>query len=195
MRGHLAWVTGDIGSMAALSNAAAEMATAVGTRAMAIQQGGRALAIMGDKDGALHAIGEAEQALTGGKSGDDPDSLYFYGPELLTRQRGIILTYLADSLTAYLRAANTILDALAALPSAVRDSEWVASYRVRAAAAFAASGEPDAASAELRRAHAIASVTGGSKTLGEIARVHARIAAKWPTNPWVVEATEQITER
>ncbi|GAA4634083.1 hypothetical protein GCM10023196_074210 [Actinoallomurus vinaceus] len=194
MQGHLAWVTGDIGSMAALSNAAAEMATATGTRTMAIQQRGRALAIMGDEDGALHAIGEAEQVITWSKSGDDPESLYFYGPQLLTMQRGIILTYLADNPTAYVRAANTISDALEALPPVVRDSEWVASYRVRAAAAFAAGGEPDAASVGLRQAHAIVSATAGLKTLGEITRVHARMAAKWPTNPQVVEIGEHITE-
>ncbi|MEV5705525.1 helix-turn-helix transcriptional regulator [Actinoallomurus sp. NPDC052274] len=194
MQGHLAWVTGDIGSMAALSSAAAEMAMGAGTRTVAIQQRGRALAIMGDKDGALHAIGEAEQVLTGGKSGDDPDSLYFYGPEYLGMQRGLILAYLAGSPTAYLYAANTISDAITTLPAAVRDSEWVAWYRVRAAAAFVAGGEPDAASARLRHAHAIASATGCSRTLGEIAKVHARIAAKWPTHPWVVEAAEQITE-
>ncbi|MCO6011231.1 hypothetical protein NE236_40410 [Actinoallomurus purpureus] len=180
--------------MAALSGAAAEMATATGTRTMAIQQRGRALAIMGDEDGALHAIGEAEQVITHGESGDDPESLYFYEPELLTMQRGIILAYLADDPIAYLRAANTISDALKALPSALRDSEWVASYRVRAAGAFAAGGEPDAASMGLRQAHAIVSATGGSKTLGEIARVHARMAAKWPTNPQVIDVGEQIAE-
>ncbi|MCO6010039.1 helix-turn-helix transcriptional regulator [Actinoallomurus purpureus] len=194
MQGHLAWVTGDIGSMAALSNAAVAMATATGTRTVAIQQRGRALAIMGDKSGALHAVGEAEQVITSGKSGDDPDSLYFYGPEILRMQRGLILAYLADDPTAYLRAANTVSDAIEALPSAVRDSEWVAWYGVRAAAAFAAGCEPDAASMGLRQAHAIVAATGGLKTLGEVARVHARMAAKWPTNPRVVEVGEQITE-
>ncbi|WP_460358663.1 hypothetical protein [Actinoallomurus acanthiterrae] len=193
MRGHLAWVTGDIGSMAALSDAAAEMATATGTRTVAIQQRGRALAIMGDTNGALHAIDAAEQVIASGESGDDPDSLYFYGPEILGMQRGLTLVYLADDPTAYLRAANTISDAIEALSPAVRDSEWVAWYRVRAAAAFAAGGEPDAASVGLRQAHAVVSATGGSKTLGEIVRVHARMAAKWPTNPRVIVVGDEIT--
>ncbi|MCO5994857.1 helix-turn-helix domain-containing protein [Actinoallomurus rhizosphaericola] len=192
MQGHLAWVTGDIGSMAALSEAAARTATATGTRTVAIQQRGRALAIMGDKKSAIEAIGEAEEVLAGRTSGDDPDSLYFYGPEYLRMQRGLILSYLADGSTASIRAADTISDAIEALAPAVRDSEWVAWYRVRAAAAFAAGGEPDAASAGLRHAHAIVSVTGGTRTLGEIARVHARMAAKWPTHPCVVEVGEQI---
>ncbi|GAA0345926.1 helix-turn-helix domain-containing protein [Actinoallomurus spadix] len=192
MQGHLAWVTGDIGSMVALSEAAAETATATGTRTVAIQQRGRALAIMGDRDGALQALGEAEQVLAGGSSGGGPDSLYFYGPEILRMQRGLILAYLADGSPALVRAANTISDAIEALAPAVRDSEWVAWYRVRAAAAFAAGGEPDAAAAELRHAHAIASVTGGAKTLGEIARVHARMAATWPAHPCVVELEERL---
>ncbi|HEY8480182.1 MAG TPA: helix-turn-helix transcriptional regulator, partial [Spirillospora sp.] len=38
MRGHLAWVSGDFGDMAGLSEAAAGMATAVGTRTVAMQQ-------------------------------------------------------------------------------------------------------------------------------------------------------------
>lgn len=193
MRGHLSWVTGEIGAMAALSEAAAEMATATGTRTVAIQQRGRALAIMGDRQGALHAIGTAEDELAAGR-GSDPDSLYFYGPEVLTMQRGLILAYLAETCADYAAAANTIFGAIEALPSAVRDSEWVAWYRVRAAAALGAGGEPDAAAGELSHAYRIVSATGNAKTLTEIANVYAALAAKWPTRPAIAELGQQITD-
>lgn len=194
MRGHLSWVTGDIGSMAALSEAAQEMAHATGTRTVAIQQRGRALAILGDRQGALRAIGEAEDELADGDTGDDPDSLYFYGPEILKMQRGLILAYLADTPADYMSAANMISAAIEAMPPAVRDSEWVAWYRVRAAAALASAGEAEGAVDGLRQAHAIVSTTGGSKTLTDITKVQARIADRWPTHPAVTELGTQITE-
>lgn len=192
MRGHLAWVMGDIGSMAALSEAAADMASAPGTRAVAIQQRGRALAIMGDRREALSAVGRAEQVLTDGSSGSDPDSLYFYGPEFLTMQRGLILAYLADAKPEYQAAAEAISSGIDALHLSVRDSEWVAWYRVRVAAAFTAAGEPEAAAEALRKAHAIVAATGGGKALAEIERVYARMAAEWPTHPVVAELGDQI---
>jgi transcriptional regulator with XRE-family HTH domain len=192
MRGHLAWVTGDIGSMAALSRTAADMATAAGTRTVAIQQHGRALAIMGDRDGALRAIGDAEQQLAAKDTGDAPDSLYFYGPEILRMQRGLVLAYLADTPAHYTSAASMISDAINALPASVRDSEWVAWYRVRAAAAHATVNATDEAAQALREAHAIVSATGASKTLADITKVHARMTAKWPTRPSVIELGEQI---
>lgn len=63
MRGHLAWAEGAVGDMAALSEAAADLATTAGTRAVATQQQGRALALAGEREGALRAIGRAEEIL------------------------------------------------------------------------------------------------------------------------------------
>jgi tetratricopeptide (TPR) repeat protein len=194
MRGHLAWVTGDIGSMAALSEAAEEMAHAAGTRTVAIQQRGRALAILGDRQGALRAIGTAEQVLTRGGTAEDPDSLYFYGHAYLAVQHGLILAYLAHTPADHTEAAATISAAIDALPPSVRDSEWVAWYRVRASAALAAAEEIDGAVEGLRQAHAIVSTTGGGKALTEIGKVQARMAARWPTHPAVIELGTQIAE-
>jgi tetratricopeptide (TPR) repeat protein len=194
MRGHLSWVTGDTGSMAALSEAAQDMARATGTRTVAIQQRGRALAILGDRQGTLRAIREAEEELAGGDTSGDPDSLYFYGPEILMMQRGLILAYLADTPADYTGAANMISTAVEALPPSVRDSEWVAWYRVRAAAALANAGEAEGAVDGLRQAHAIVSTTGGSKTLTDIAKVQARMVDPWPTHPAVTQLGAHITK-
>src|SRR4051812_24776856 len=194
MRGHLAWVTGDIGSMAALSEAAEDMANAAGTRTVAIQQRGRALAILGDRQGALRAIGTAEQVLTRGGTGEDPDSLYFYGHAYLAMQHGLILAYLAHTPADHTDAAATISAAIDALPPSVRDSEWVAWYRVRASAALAAAEEIDGAVEGLRQAHSIVSTTGGGKALKEIKKVQAGMAARWPTHPAVIELGTQIAE-
>jgi hypothetical protein len=83
MQGHRAWVTGELEEMASLSRAARELARSPATKATAAQQEGRALALVGDRPGALCAVGEAEEALTGGGGADDPDLLYFSGPGLL----------------------------------------------------------------------------------------------------------------
>jgi transcriptional regulator with XRE-family HTH domain len=192
MRGHLAWVTGDITAMAGLSQAAEELATSTGTRTVAIQQGGRALALLGDRQGALRAVGRAEEVLTRPSSRDDPDLLYFYGPELLTMQRGLILAYLAGSATEYAAAADLIAAAIEALPPAVRDSEWVAWYRVQAARARAAAGAPEESAAGLRVALDIVSATGGARTRAEIAEVHQSMAEKWPDDPDVAELGEAL---
>lgn len=192
MRGHLAWVTGDISSMAALSEAAAQMANATGTRAMAIQQRGRALAIMGDQRSALHAVSEAEEELAAGDSGGGPDSLYFYGTEYLSMQRGLILSYLADVPAIHVRAADTISAAIGALPSSIRDSGWVAWYRVKAAASLATAGEVEGAVNALRDAHTIVASTSDEKVLAEITSVHGRMTHRWPTRPEVIELGTQL---
>jgi hypothetical protein len=107
-------------------------------------------------------------------------------------QHGLVLAYLADTPVNYARAAIMISDAINALPASVRDSEWVAWYRVRAAAAHAAGNETDEAAEALRDAYTIVSATGGSKTLADIAKVHAGMTAKWPIRPSVIELGEQI---
>lgn len=135
MRGHLAWTTNDLDEMAALSRSAADLAQATGTRAVAIQQRGRALALMGDRRGALQAIGRAEDELASGDTGQDPDSLYFYGSAYLTMQRGLLLSYLAESPAEHEAAADVIMTGLEALPPSIRDAGWLARYRAQAARA------------------------------------------------------------
>ncbi|RAY13597.1 hypothetical protein DPM19_18130 [Actinomadura craniellae] len=191
MHGHLAWVTGDIASMATLSRAAAEQATATGTRTVAIQQGGRALAILGDRQGALRAIGHAEEALSSA-GGGDPDSLYFYGPAMLTMQRGLILAYLADTPAEHTAAADVITAGIEALPPTVRDSEWVAWYRVQAAIERAAGGQVEQSVSALRVALGIVSATGGGKTRATIAQTYRSMAARWPDHSAVVELGEAL---
>ncbi|WP_119728081.1 helix-turn-helix domain-containing protein [Thermomonospora amylolytica] len=192
MRGHLAWITGDIGEMAALSEAAAESATAPGTRTVAIQQRGRALAVMGERQPALRAIGRAEDTLTRGGGPDDPDGLYFYSAEYLTAQRGLILAYLAEEPTEYARAADTIMAGVEALPPNVRGSEWMAWYRVRAAAARAAGGDISAAVTGLRAALDIVTETGSRKVLEEIVRTHRALAERHPDDPHVTALGEAL---
>ncbi|GAA3953836.1 hypothetical protein GCM10023085_40460 [Actinomadura viridis] len=192
MRGHLAWTSGDYTEMAELSQAAAEMATAAGTRTVATQQRGRALALLGERQDALRAIGEAEEVLAKGTGRDDPDGLYFYGTELLAMQLGLILAYLARSPAEYLAAAEAIAGGIAAFPPALRDSEWVAWYRVQAAAALGMAGEAEEALTGLRKAFGVLSSTGGTKTIADIARVHRSLARRWPRHPDVASFGEAL---
>ncbi|MGH3392058.1 MAG: hypothetical protein ACRDOO_24555 [Actinomadura sp.] len=196
MHGHLAWHTGDIRTMAGLSQAAAKLATAPATRTVAIQQGGRALALLGDRQGALRAIGQAEETLTGAEHREDPDSLYFYGVEFLTMQRGMILAYLAGNPAEHSTAADVITGGYDALPKAVRESGWVAGHLVQAAAARAAAGDTAEAVRTLRRVHAAVSTgTSGGKTLTDIIEVHHRMAGRWPDDPDVLQLGELLREQ
>lgn len=192
MQGHLAWVTGDIGAMAELSKAAAEMATATGTRAMAVQQSGRALAVLGDRQGALRSIGEAEEILAGGTRADDPDGLYFYGPAYLTMQRGLILSYLAEDPAQHGAAAGLIASGIQALAADVRNSECVAWYRVRAAAAHARGGDITEAVTGLRTALGIVTGTGGGRTRAELVKTHRALIRRWPRHPGLAELGEAL---
>jgi tetratricopeptide (TPR) repeat protein len=183
MRGHLAWANGDYSEMAELSQAAADLAKARGTRAVAGQQRARALALLGERQSAFRAIGEAEETLTGPATHDDPDGLYFYGVAMLTMQRGLILRYTGD----HIAAADAIVNGIQALPEAIRGSEWVAWYRVQAAAARASAGEVEASVADLRTALGVLSTTGGTKTLSDIAQVQASLKRRYPTHQAVTE--------
>ncbi|MGH3392303.1 MAG: hypothetical protein ACRDOO_25820, partial [Actinomadura sp.] len=195
MHGHLAWFTGDIRTMADLSQAAAKLATASATRTVAIQQGGRALALLGYRQGALRAIGQAEETLTGAENREDPDSLYFYGMEFLTMQRGMILAYLADSPVEHSTAADVITGGYDALPGTVRESEWVAGHLVQAAAARAAAGDIAGSVGTLRRVHAaVSATTRGGRIRTDILAVHRRMAATWPDDPDVRALGEFLRE-
>jgi tetratricopeptide (TPR) repeat protein len=194
MRGHLAWVIGDIQTMADLSEAAAKLATAPATRTVAIQQGGRALALLGDRQGALRAIGRAEETLISAENREGPDSLYFYDAEFLNMQRGMILAYLANSPVEHSAAANVITAGYGALPATVRESEWVAGHLLKAAAAHAAAGDIAESVRTLRRVHAAVSATTSGKTLKDIINMHHRMAARWPDDPDVLELGELLRE-
>ncbi|GAA2133250.1 helix-turn-helix transcriptional regulator [Actinomadura napierensis] len=185
MRGHLAWASGEYRDMASLSETAAGLATAPGTRAVATQQRGRALALLRDRQGALQAIGRAEDVLAGQGGAADPDGLYFYGAAMLTMQRGLIFGYLEEHTT----AADLLTDGIQAMPESIRGSEWVAWYRVKAAAARALAGDPEHAVAELRAAVEVLAATGGTKTPRDIAHVHRILKTRYPKHPSVTDLT------
>ncbi|MER6815290.1 hypothetical protein ABT299_38990 [Spirillospora sp. NPDC000708] len=186
MRGHLAWAKGEYGDMASLSEAAAGLATASDTRTVATQQRGRALALLGDRQGALRAVGRAEDFLAGRGDTDDPDGLYFYGAEMLTMQRGLIYGYLGE----HAKAADLLTRGIEAMPSTIRDSEWVAWYRVKAASARALAGDPERAVAELRTAVRVLTATGGTKTLRDVAHVHRILRTRYPAHPHVTDLSD-----
>lgn len=174
------------------SEAAAEMATATGTRTVATQQQGRALALLGDREGALRAVGEAEETLARGQgSRGDPDGPYFYGAELLTMQRGLILACLGK----HAAAADVIGDGVAALPKVIRDSGWIAWYRAQGARARAAAGDVGAAVSEMLETLPVVEATGAVKARAEILGVWRRMARRWPGRASVVELGEALRHR
>jgi hypothetical protein len=177
--------------MAALSAAAGDMAHAAGTRAVATQQRSRALALMGDRKGALRAIGDAEDILAAGQD-HDPDLLYFYGPAPLRAQRGLILAYLAETPGEHARAADLIVRGVEGMPPPVRDSEWLAWYRVRAAYERAVGGEVAAAVAELRDVTRLTGAARYGKTWSELVSVVRALTKRWPDDSDVAELDEAL---
>lgn len=190
MRGHLAWVTGDLREMADLSRAAGELAGSAATRATAAQQEGRAHSLMGDRRAALRAMGQAEDALAEGRnSADAPDLLYFHGPGLLLAQRGLILAYLAGTPAEHAEAADTIMQGVNSLPPEIRDSGWLAWYRVQAARARALSGEPAEGAGQLRTVLQLAI---SDKTRVEVSELHRSMGNRWPDDEAVNELGQQL---
>ena len=70
------------------------------------------------------------------------------------------------------------------LPPEIRDSGWLAWYRVQAARARARSGEAGEGAAELRRVLRLAS---SDKTRAEVAELHDAMARRWPDDEEVNE--------
>ncbi|WP_067480662.1 helix-turn-helix domain-containing protein [Actinomadura hibisca] len=121
MRGHLAWLQRDTGTMLASTGAARRLAQLPATRAITAQQQARGLALRGEERAALVAMDEAEQAYD---ADGRPGSAYFYDRAMLTMQRGVVLHFLGR----HAQAAELLAEGLALMPDEVADAEWLAWY-------------------------------------------------------------------
>jgi transcriptional regulator with XRE-family HTH domain len=163
MRGHLAWMQGRHRSMIELSKAAGWQPASLSVRAMAIQQEGRGLALVGDARGCDDRMSRAEDmAREAAEHPDDqPPWLYFYDPNFLRMQRGVAQLYLgSQEPSRYEQAVPLLSDALDELPSEIRHSGWVGWYLARLAPGHAALGDREAAIAVLEEARHISEDTG-----------------------------------
>lgn len=135
MKGHTAWLAGQVGPMLGLSRAAQRDGTTPGVRALAAQQEARAHAILGDADMTDRKLDEA-QALTvaaAERPDAEPPWIYFFNPDMFALQRARAYLYLPGRQAA---AVELLTAGIAAVPAEVRGSEWLAFYLVDLARAY-----------------------------------------------------------
>lgn len=178
MRGHLAWLVGQVAPMIGLSQAAARQPASTGVRALAVQQEARGLALAGDGDASDRRLDEAAEfvARTTASPDDRPPWVYFFNPDYLVLQRGLAYRYLGR----YARAVDLLTGGLEAMPAEVRQTEWVGSYVLQLAATHADAGDNAAAQLVLAEVEQIAQVMGSTRLLAELVRLRLRLSGRGP---------------
>jgi tetratricopeptide (TPR) repeat protein len=191
MKGHLAWLAGKAAPMIGLAQAAQDgKAISAGVRALAAQQEARGHALAGDGDDADRKLDEAASLIgqAARHSEDEPPWIYFYSPDYLELQRGLAYLYLGR----YAQAVESLSAGLAQMPPEVRQSEWIAWYLVRLAAAHAHAGDPEQACFVTAQAAQIARQTGSSRLRAQLSRLQAQLAVRWPGLPAIGELGELV---
>jgi tetratricopeptide (TPR) repeat protein len=192
MQGHTAWLRGKAGPVIGLSEAAQrDKRASPGVRALAVQQEARGIALTGAAkiDDIDRKLDEAEKlaARAAENPDDEPPWIYFFSPDYLIMQRG-----LAYRLLGHYEAANKLLtEGLASIPAEMRGSDWVAShYLLQLAITYAQTGEVAQACGLAKEAGIIAQQTDSTRLRKDLSRFGARMAAKWPERPEVIELAE-----
>jgi transcriptional regulator with XRE-family HTH domain len=191
MKGYLAWLDGKVGPMIGLSQAAQRgQGISAGVRALAVQQEARGHALAGDGDDADRKLDEAASLVesAAGHAEDEPPWIYFYSADYLALQRGLAYLFLGR----YAQAIELLSDGLAEMPPEVRQSEWIAWYLVRLAAAYAHAGDAEQACSVALQAVLVASQTGSSRLRAQLCRLRAQLAARWPGLAVVAELGERL---
>jgi len=101
-------------------------------------------------------------------------------------QRGLASLYLGRNA----HAAESLSAGLAEMPPEVGQSEWIAWYVVRLAAAHARAGDPEQACSVAAQAALITRQTESSRLRAQLDRLLAQLSARWPTLPAVADLDE-----
>lgn len=173
MRSNAAWGRRDLRRAVDLGEAATRPRATPGVLALSHQQAARAYAAAGDRAAAEHALDTAVSL--SGRAAAAPDGepawVYFSSERRLEMQRAVALHELGE----HRRAIEMLRDAVDGLPAEYRRDRG--SYLARLAAALAAAGDRDEASVVNAEARMIADETGSARTLREVGRVDAALAA------------------
>lgn len=172
MKGHTAWMRGEIGPMIGLSQVAArDRRASAGVRALAAQQQARGHAIAGDADAMDRQLDLAHGLTLEAAAHPDrePPWIYFFDTRMLTLQRARAYLYLHDRTEA---AVGLLETGLAEMAEEVRRSEWLAHYLADLARAYRTLHENDEADRLVADIDEVATLT-GSKTLARrVALLH-----------------------
>jgi hypothetical protein len=170
MRGYLAWLLRRPGPVIGLSRAAQRDGTSPGIRGLAAQQEARGHALTGDAEATERMLDTAhELTLAAAEHPDgEPPWIYFFSPDYLGLQRARAYLLLPGRAAA---AAELLTAGLAALPAAVRRSEWAALYLIDLANAYRLLGEPDEAAKAAAEVAEIAEETSSKRLAAKALRL------------------------
>jgi len=170
MKGFVAWLRRKPGAVIGLSRAAQRDGASPGVRALAAQQEARGHAITGDAEMTERMLDEAQRlTLAAAEHPDDePPWIYFFNPDYFGMQRARAYLYLPGRAAV---AAELLTAGLAALPAAVRRSEWVAWYVADLANAYHLLGEHGEAAEAAAEAAEIAEETGSKRLAARAAQL------------------------
>jgi tetratricopeptide (TPR) repeat protein len=184
LKAHAAWADGKVGPMIGLSQAAQRgTSTSAGVRALAVLLEARGNALMGDGDNANRKLDEAASLMehAAGHPGNQNELPWNISchPAYLALQRGLASLYLGRNA----EGAESLSTGLAEMPPEVGQSEWIAWYLVRLAAAHAGAGDPEQACSVATQAALITRRTESSRLRAQLDRLLAQLSARWPTLP------------
>ncbi|MBL7502230.1 helix-turn-helix transcriptional regulator [Frankia sp. CNm7] len=195
-KGHLAWESGAVGPLIGLSQAAQRVAGVYpGQRAYDAGQEARGHAMTGDAEATDRGLARARELWQLARDHPDgpPPWSYYFSPAFAQLQEGLAHRYLArQNARRARRAAEDLSAGLAGLPEPMRRAEWAAEYVYHLAVAHIHTAEPEAACADTLTAAAIAQATGSRRVMGQVRRLHNRVAQQWPTLPAVTELTDRL---
>jgi transcriptional regulator with XRE-family HTH domain len=160
MKGHTAWMRGEIGPMISLSQVAArDRRASPGVRALAAQQQARGHAIAGDADAMDRQLDIAHELTleAAAHSDEEPPWIYFFDARMLTLQRARAYLYLEDRTEAAVELLET---GLAEMAEEVQRSEWLAHYIADLARAYRTLHENDEADRLVADIDQVATLTG-----------------------------------
>jgi hypothetical protein len=189
MRGHVAWMAGEVGPMIGLSRAAQRDAAEVSPTvlALAVQQEGRGLALEGDLDAMEAKLDQAAELIAGGDP-DRPDAQYFYSDAFIEMQRGLAYRLARQ----WDKAVTSLTGGMAGFDPGTLASEWATWYIAELACALAGAGEPEAASQRASEVLRVAAAVPGTRLTGFIRGLHRQMVTRWPSNDAVVALGEEL---
>jgi transcriptional regulator with XRE-family HTH domain len=193
LKAQAAWLGGKFGPVIGLSRAAQRSASiSAGVRALSVQLEARANALTGNGDDAHRKLDEAASLLEhaeGDEQENEPPWIVAYHPAYLAVQRGLASFYLGRNA----HAAESLSAGMSEMPPGVMQSEWIAWYLLRLAAAHARAGDPEQACSVAAEAALIARQTEASRLRGQLDRLLAELSARWPTLPAVADLRELMS--
>ena len=181
-----AWLGGKVGPLIGLSQAA-QRGTAPGAevRALAAQLEAWGHALAGDGDNAHQKLDEAASLMenAAGDPEGGPPWVYCSSPAYLALHRGLAYLYLDQNA----RAVEWLSAGLTEMPPEPGQSQFIARYLMRLAAAHAREDDPEQACSVAAQAALIARRTGSSRLRAQLDRLLAQLSARWPDLPAVAD--------